>query len=55
MGANLVTREPARVEFFFEDGTNAQSNQVTVRIEERIALPIYGSDYFISGDFATVS
>ena len=55
MGANFVTREPARVEFFYEDGTNVQSNQVTVRIEERVALPVYGSDYFILGDFAPVS
>ena len=55
MGANFITREPARVEFFFEDGTNAQSNQVTVRIEERVALPVYGNDYFIYGNFDVVS
>lgn len=55
MGANLITREPARVEFFREDGTNVRTNQVTVRIEERIALPVYGNDYFIYGDFAGVS
>lgn len=55
MGANLITREPARVEFFYEDGTNVQTNQVTVRIEERVALPVYGNDYFILGDFASVS
>lgn len=55
MGANLITREPARVEFFYEDGTNVQTNQVTVRIEERVALPVYGNDYFIFGDFAQVS
>ena len=55
MGANLITREPARVEFFVEDGTNVQTNQVTVRIEERVALPVYGSDYFIYGNFDVVS
>lgn len=55
MGANLVTREPARVEFFVEDGTNVQSNQVTVRIEERVALPVYGNDYFIFGNFDVIS
>jgi len=55
MGANFLTREPARVEFFFEDGTNVRTNQVTVRIEERVALPVYGNDYFIYGDFAAVS
>lgn len=55
MGANLITREPARVEFFREDGTNVRSNQVTVRIEERVALPVYGNDYFIYGNFDVVS
>lgn len=55
MGANLITREPARVEFFYEDSTNVRSNQVTVRIEERIALPVYGSDYFIYGTFDAIS
>ena len=55
MGANLITREPARVEFFREDGTNVQTNQITARIEERIALPVYGNDYFIYGSFDAVS
>lgn len=55
MGANLVTREPARVEFFREDSTNVRTNQVTVRIEERIALPVYGNDYFIYGNFDVIS
>ncbi len=55
MGANLITREPARVEFFREDSTNVRTNQVTVRIEERVALPVYGNDYFIYGNFDVVS
>lgn len=55
MGANLITREPARVEFFREDGTNVQTNQITVRIEERVALPVYGNDYFIYGNFDVIS
>lgn len=55
MGANLITREPARVEFFREDSTNVRTNQVTVRIEERVALPVYGNDYFIYGTFDAVS
>ena len=55
MGANLITREPARVEFFREDSTNVRTNQVTVRIEERIALPVYGNDYFIYGNFDVIS
>jgi HK97 family phage major capsid protein len=55
MGANLISREAARVEFFYEDGTNVRENKVTVRIEERVALPIYGDNYFIYGDFGNVS
>lgn len=46
-GANLVVREPARVEFFYEDSDNVRKNNVTVRVEERIAFPIYGSNYFV--------
>jgi len=37
------------LEFFAEDSTNVRTNQITVRIEETIALPVYGSDYFIRG------
>ena len=55
MGANFITREPARVEFFYEDSTNVRTNQVTVRIEERVALPVYGDNYFIYGTFDAIS
>lgn len=55
MGANLLTREAPRVEFFYEDGTNVRENKVTVRVEERVAFPIYGDNYFIYGDFGNVS
>ena len=55
MGANLLTREAPRVEFFYEDGNNVTKNQVTVRVEERVAMPIYGNDYFIYGDFGNAS
>ena len=51
MGAMLLTREPAVVEFFYEDGTNVRENKVTVRVEERVAFPIFGGNYFIYGDF----
>lgn len=49
-GINLITREAPRVEIFYEDAYNVRRNQVTVRVEERVALPIYGADYFIYGD-----
>ena len=55
MGANLIMREAPRVEFFFEDVDNVRKNMVTVRVEERIAFPIYGDNYFIYGDFGNAS
>lgn len=52
MGAQLLVREAPRVEFFAQDGTNVRENKVTVRIESRIALPIYYSGAFIKGTFS---
>jgi len=46
-GANLIVREPVRVEFFYQDNDNVRNNNVTVRVEERIAFPIFGNDYFV--------
>lgn len=51
MGANLIIQEPPIIQFFEQDEDNVQKNMVTVRIEETIALPIYGNDYFVVGDF----
>lgn len=51
MGCQLYQREAPRIEFFYEDGNNVRRNQVTVRVEGRIAFPVFGSDYFIYGDF----
>lgn len=55
MGANLIMREAPRVEFFREDSDNVRRNKITVRVEERVAFPIYGDNYFIYGDFGNVS
>lgn len=54
MGAQLLTQEGMRIEFFEQDGTNVRENKVTVRIEGNYALPVYGPDYFIKGN-STVS
>lgn len=51
MGAMLLQRSAPRIEFFREDGTNVWTNKTTIRIEEEIAFPIFGSDYFIYDDF----
>lgn len=48
-GAQLLTQEGMRIEFFEQDGTNVRENKVTVRIEGNYALPVYGPDYFIKG------
>jgi len=51
-GAQLLTQESMRIEFFDQDGTNVRENKVTVRIEGNYALPVYGSTYFIKGTTA---
>lgn len=51
MGAQLLLREDPIVEFFEQDGDNVKNNQITVRVEGRIALPVYYSDAFIHGTF----
>jgi HK97 family phage major capsid protein len=51
-GAQLLTQESMRIEFFEQDGTNVRENKVTVRIEGNFALPVYGSTYFIKGTTA---
>lgn len=52
-GAQLLTQEAMRVEFFDQDGDNVRTNKVTIRVEGNYALPVYGSDYFIKGTTAT--
>lgn len=50
MGAQLLIQEGMRIEFFEQDGDNVRTNKITVRIEETIAFPVYGDNYFIVGD-----
>lgn len=51
MGAMLLLREDPIVEFFEQDGDNVKNNQITVRVEGRVALPVFYSDAFIHGTF----
>lgn len=54
MGAQLLIREDPRVEFSYENADNFKQNKVTVRVEGRVALPIYFDNAFVKGDtFAT--
>lgn len=52
-GAQLLTQEAMRIEFFDQDGDNVRTNKVTIRVEGNYALPVYGPDYFIKGTTAT--
>ena len=52
-GAQILTQEAMKIEFFREDGDNVRKNMVTVRVEGDYALPVYGDNYFIKGTTAT--
>lgn len=54
MGAQLLTQEAMRIEFFEQDGTNVRDNKITIRVEGNYALPVYGGDYFIKGDSSPI-
>lgn len=49
MGAELLIQDALTLQFFEQDGTNVRTNQVTLRVEETVALPVYGSNYFMLG------
>lgn len=49
-GTDLFVQEGIRIEFFEQDDKNVQQNLVTVRIEETVALPVYGDNFFIKGN-----
>ncbi len=51
-GAQLLIQNAMRIEFFEQDADNVTKNKITARIEEDIAFPIYGDNYFIVGDVA---
>lgn len=55
MGAQILSREAPRVEFFNQDGTNVRENKITVRVEGRIAFPIYYAGAFVKGDFNNIA
>lgn len=49
-GSALMFRDAPNIRFFY-DATLAKVNKLLVRIEERIALSVFGSDYIIKGSF----
>lgn len=50
MGAMLLLREDPIVSFHAEDEDNVQTNQITVRVEGRVALPIFYNGAFVKGE-----
>ena len=55
MGAQIMQRDGISVQFFDQDGNNAVENMITVRVEARIAFPIYYNSAFVYGDFGNVA
>ncbi len=55
MGAQIMQNQGISVQFSEMDGDNFTKNLITVRVEARIALPIYYAGAFVYGDFGNVA
>ena len=55
MGAQIMQRDGISVRFAEFDGNNFVENMITVRVEARIAFPIYYAGAFVYGDFGNVA
>jgi HK97 family phage major capsid protein len=55
MGAQIMQRDGISVRFSEFDGNNFVENMITVRVEARIAFPIYYAGAFCYGDFGNVA
>lgn len=55
MGAQIMQHTGIGVQFSEFDSDNFQKNLVTVRVEARIAFPIYYGGAFVYGDFGNVA
>ena len=51
MGAQIMQNQGISVQFSEMDGDNFTKNLITVRVEARIAFPIYYAGAFVYGDF----
>ena len=54
MGAQIMQNQGISVQFSEMDGDNFTKNLITVRVEARIAFPIYYAGAFVYGDFGNV-
>jgi HK97 family phage major capsid protein len=55
MGAQIMQNQGISVQFSEMDSDNFQKNLITVRVEARIAFPIYYNSAFVYGDFGNVA
>jgi HK97 family phage major capsid protein len=55
MGAQIMQNQGISVQFSEMDSDNFQKNMITVRVEARIAFPIYYNSAFVYGDFGNVA
>jgi HK97 family phage major capsid protein len=55
MGAQIMQNQGISVQFSEFDSDNFQKNLITVRVEARIAFPIYYNNAFVYGDFGNVA
>ena len=55
MGAQIMQNQGISVQFSEMDSDNFQKNLITVRVEARIAFPIYYAGAFVKGDFGNVA
>lgn len=55
LGAQVLDREDAAVEVSTENDKDFEKNMVTIRAEERLALPVYRPEAFVTGTFASAT
>lgn len=55
MGAQIMQNQGISVQFSEMDSDNFQKNLITVRVEARIAFPIYYNNAFVYGDFGNIA
>ena len=55
MGAQIMQNQGISVQFSEFDSDNFQKNLITVRVEARIAFPIYYNNAFVYGDFGNIA
>jgi HK97 family phage major capsid protein len=55
MGAQIMQNQGISVQFSEFDADNFTKNLITVRVEARIAFPIYYAGAFVYGDFGNVA